>query len=309
MIRASVIIVAASSLVLGTGCATQGGWEKPERDTCFVMGGVLGAIGGLIITNQNVSNETDEKLVGGSLGAVSGAALGWYLCGGEKYPPVARSSATPSQGEAPLTVELRAVGKDQDGDVVSFEWDLGDGTRGQGPQVAHTYSEPGEYVAQVTVTDDDGQTASSTARIRVDAPMPAVSEPSPEPETAPAPEPAPVSAPLPVEIDLGSVHFDFDSVLLRSDAIPALNQAVEELKENPSARVQLAGHASLEGTERYNQKLSEGRAQVVYEFLVGHGVSPSRLSTVGYGESRPVADSSTAEGREQNRRVEFLVEE
>jgi outer membrane protein OmpA-like peptidoglycan-associated protein len=309
MIRAGVMIVAASSLLLGTGCATQGGWDKPKRDTCFVMGGVLGTIGGMIIANQNETHETDEMVAAGSLGAVGGAALGWYLCGADKLPPTARSSATPNQGEAPLAVELRAVGKDQDGEVVRYEWDLGDGTRGEGPQVTHTYSEPGEYVAQVTVTDDDGQTASATARIKVDAPMPAVSEPSPEPEAVPPPEPPPVSAPLPVEIDLGPVPFDFDSVVLRPDAMPTVTEAVEALNENPSVRMQLAGHASLEGTERYNQKLSEGRAQVVYEFLVGQGVEPSRLSVVGYGESQPAADNATPEGREQNRRVEFVIEE
>ncbi|MHC4109089.1 MAG: OmpA family protein, partial [Planctomycetota bacterium] len=253
-----------------------------------------------IITNNNTSHETDERLVGGSLGALSGATLGYLLCGDPDFAPVARSSATPNQGDAPLKVELRAVGKDQDGEVVSFAWDLGDGNQAEGPEVVHTYPEPGDYVAQVTVTDDDGLTGTSQVQVRV---SPVVSA------APPVVTPPPVAAPPPVEIELGAVLFDFDSAKLRSEATPVLSKAVQQLKGNPSVRIELAGHASLEGTPEYNQALSEQRARAVHDYLVEQGVSASNLRTAGYGESRPIADSATQEGRSQNRRVEFVVEE
>lgn len=79
------------------------------------------------------------------------------------------------------------------------------------------------------------------------------------------------------------------------------------LREHAELRLSIEGHTDSDGIEGYNQDLSERRAAAVKHFLVDrHGIDEARLQTTGFGESRPVADDSTAEGKEQNRRVELV---
>ena len=72
-------------------------------------------------------------------------------------------------------------------------------------------------------------------------------------------------------------------------------------------RIELGGHTDNVGSEASNQKLSEQRAKAVYDYLVQHGVPAERLTYKGYGQSQPVADNSTPEGRRQNRRTVFTI--
>lgn len=96
-----------------------------------------------------------------------------------------------------------------------------------------------------------------------------------------------------------------------SDEISSSSQAIlfeigEAMKTVPNARFQIIGHTDSEGSDAANQKLSQDRANAVKNYLVnGFGINPSNLSVIGKGESQPVADNSTAEGKAKNRRVEF----
>lgn len=108
-------------------------------------------------------------------------------------------------------------------------------------------------------------------------------------------------------IVLQGVHFEYDSAQLTSSSVSILAQAVESLRGQSSMKVEVAGHTDSAGSDAYNLKLSSRRAQSVVDFLISQGIDRSRLTAVGYGESRPVADNSTAEGRASNRRVEFRV--
>ncbi|MDO9069457.1 MAG: outer membrane beta-barrel domain-containing protein [Deltaproteobacteria bacterium] len=84
------------------------------------------------------------------------------------------------------------------------------------------------------------------------------------------------------------IHFDFDESTLKPEAKLILKRDIQLLKENPKAKIRVAGYTSASGTAEYNQKLSERRANVVKEYLVNEGIiSKDRLSTVGYGETRP----------------------
>jgi len=84
------------------------------------------------------------------------------------------------------------------------------------------------------------------------------------------------------------VHFDFDKSTLKPEAQAILKRNIQLLKENPKAQIRIAGYTSASGTEAYNQKLSERRANAVEEYLVNEGiVSRDRLSTIGYGKTRP----------------------
>jgi OOP family OmpA-OmpF porin len=88
-----------------------------------------------------------------------------------------------------------------------------------------------------------------------------------------------------------------------------LDEAVRILGTGGGSAVAIEGHTDWIGTDAYNQGLSERRANAVMNYLVDHGVAASRLSTTGYGESRPIASNQTREGRALNRRVELLVQE
>jgi OOP family OmpA-OmpF porin len=73
-------------------------------------------------------------------------------------------------------------------------------------------------------------------------------------------------------------------------------------------RVSIEGHTDSIGTDAYNQKLSERRARTVRDHMVGQGIAADRITTRGFGESKPIASNETAEGRAQNRRVEIFAE-
>ncbi|MBE3022954.1 OmpA family protein [Campylobacter sp. 7477a] len=103
--------------------------------------------------------------------------------------------------------------------------------------------------------------------------------------------------------DLG-VNFAFDSYAVSPTYAAEIKKVADFMAENPDYKVVLAGHTDSVGKEAYNQKLSEKRANAVAKTLEGYGVSADKISTLGYGELRPIADNGTKEGRAQNRRVE-----
>jgi OOP family OmpA-OmpF porin len=132
--------------------------------------------------------------------------------------------------------------------------------------------------------------------------------PPPPPVAKPAPKPAPPPAPVEEKIVLRGVNFDFDKSNIRPDAAVILDEAVVALGSS-SAPVMVEGHTDWVGSDAYNQGLSERRAESVRRYLSEHGVDEGRLSTAGYGESRPIASNETREGRALNRRVELLVQD
>jgi outer membrane protein OmpA-like peptidoglycan-associated protein len=114
---------------------------------------------------------------------------------------------------------------------------------------------------------------------------------------------------LVVRVELpADVLFDFDKADIRPDAANALAQLATIIAAYPNGRVELFGHTDAKGDDAYNQRLSERRAQAVASWLASkHGVDPARMTTSGLGESKPVADNATDEGRQKNRRVEAIV--
>ncbi len=116
-------------------------------------------------------------------------------------------------------------------------------------------------------------------------------------------------AAVPVEqkkIVLHGVEFDFASATLRAGAKPILEQAAQLLAESPDERVEVRGYTDSVGSEGFNLTLSRRRARAVATYLESAGVGAQRLSVEGFGMADPVADNATAEGREQNRRVELV---
>jgi len=105
----------------------------------------------------------------------------------------------------------------------------------------------------------------------------------------------------------GIINFDRAKADLTSDSTQTLKDLVDVANECPSFKIEIEGHTDAEGTDERNQRLSDRRARAVADFLARHGVDPKRLTTIGYGATRPIADNATAEGRAKNRRIEFNV--
>jgi outer membrane protein OmpA-like peptidoglycan-associated protein len=117
-----------------------------------------------------------------------------------------------------------------------------------------------------------------------------------------APEPEPAAEPPLMRIE--NVLFDFDRANLRPEADAILAPVLEMLQRDPTLSVDIEGHADWMGSDAYNIRLSQRRAQAVVDWLVARGIARERLHAVGKGEREPIASNETAEGRQLNRRVE-----
>lgn len=112
-------------------------------------------------------------------------------------------------------------------------------------------------------------------------------------------------ADLPLVIEVTDVLFEFDKWVIKEPFLPELNKWVDYFQNNPQVTADIYGHTDSTGPNKYNQKLSERRAQAVINYLVGNGIAPDRLTARGFGESQPAASNKTKAGRQKNRRVEL----
>ena len=124
-------------------------------------------------------------------------------------------------------------------------------------------------------------------------------------KTADGCPPPPPAAATPKQLVLEGVNFDNDKATLRPEAKATLDQMAAELKEWGNVKVEVAGHTDSKASDAYNMKLSERRANAVRDYLISKGIEADRLTAKGYGESQPIADNGTEEGRAKNRRVEL----
>jgi len=125
------------------------------------------------------------------------------------------------------------------------------------------------------------------------------------PEAVAPPEPAkPV---VRERIVLRGINFDYDKYNIKPEFQPILDEAARIMKERPNLKVIVEGHTCSMGTDIYNQRLSERRAKSVYDYLIKKSVPAAQLTIKGLGESKPIADNATEEGKRMNRRVEFKL--
>lgn len=113
------------------------------------------------------------------------------------------------------------------------------------------------------------------------------------------------------EITLENIYYDFDRWEIREDAQPTLNELAENLKLNPDIRIQLGSHTDCRGNDRYNEDLSQKRAESAVDYLISKGIEPDRLSAKGFGENNPsvncVCTRCSEEEHQQNRRTTFTI--
>lgn len=140
---------------------------------------------------------------------------------------------------------------------------------------------------------------------------------------APPPPPPPPPCELPADgaplnfqgcklgdtLVLRGVNFEFDKATLTLNAKALLDQVSDALQQRADIKVELDGYTDSKGSDAYNQKLSEQRAAAVKDYLVSRGIDAARMVAKGFGETAPIADNDTDEGREHNRRVELKVTE
>ncbi len=128
--------------------------------------------------------------------------------------------------------------------------------------------------------------------------------------------PPPPAKPKRVEIKLDrieiteKIQFDLDQATIKPESHDLLDEITKVFIDNPQIKkVDIIGHTSDEGADNYNKTLSEQRAKAVVAYLTSHGVAAARLTSKGMGESQPIGDNKTQDGKEMNRRVEFLIVE
>ena len=133
--------------------------------------------------------------------------------------------------------------------------------------------------------------------------------PAPAPVAAPAPAPvAPAPAPVATKVTYAAdAFFDFDKSVLKPEGKAKLDDLVGKVKGINLEVIIAVGHTDSKGTDAYNQKLSIRRSEAVKAYLLDKGIEKNRIYTEGKGESQPVADNKTNEGRAKNRRVEIEV--
>lgn len=116
---------------------------------------------------------------------------------------------------------------------------------------------------------------------------------------------------IPIEvgekIQINNIFFETGKFELLEDSKPELNRIVKLFEEKQIKKIRIAGHTDNVGSVQSNQILSENRAKSVANYLISKGVSPLQITTIGYGELKPIATNDTEEGRQQNRRVEFEI--
>lgn len=134
--------------------------------------------------------------------------------------------------------------------------------------------------------------------------------PAPAPVVVPPPPPPPAPAPAPQKLSLeGDTNFDVDRATLKPEARSRLDALIAAAGGATFGTVTVNGYTDSTGTAAHNQGLSERRAQSVAQYLQAHGLKARQYVVHGYGESNPVADNATAEGRAHNRRVEITTDQ
>jgi outer membrane protein OmpA-like peptidoglycan-associated protein len=155
------------------------------------------------------------------------------------------------------------------------------------------------------VTQFQGQTA-----LNVTGTPPAPPPPPPPPKEEPPPPPPRVVV-KDNKVEIGEkIQFEVAKATILPQSFSLMDEITDTIKKNPQIKkLSIEGHASSEGDAARNLKLSDDRAKAVMKYIVDKGVDASRLVAKGFGAKKPIADNATEEGKEKNRRVEFVIVE
>ena len=203
-------------------------------------------------------------------------------------PPTVNASCDPCEVMVGETSNVAATANDPDNDPLTYRWNAPTGNLNTTDQMTAVWTAPnqvGPVPISVTVDDGRGGTASDTVTVQVTAPP-----------TPPAREYA-----------FEDVHFGFDRYTLRPGATRILDEAVAAMNNDSGLSLTIEGHTCNIGTSEYNQALGERRSTAVRDYLTSRGIAAGRLTTVTFGEERPMHDNAREETRRLNRRAALMV--
>ncbi|MGI0118075.1 OmpA family protein [Zooshikella sp. RANM57] len=256
-----------------TGCATNGPWHEDWRN-CALVGGGLGAVAG--------SSADDGEAA--AVGALGGALLGGFFCSMIEHD-TDDDGVVDSKDKCPATP--RGVKVDYNGCPVDSDNDGVPDYRDQCPNTPLN-----------TQVDNRGCTLDSdndgVANMKDHCP-----------NTPPGVKVNAIGCSEALALE--GVQFEFNSARLTGTSHEYLSKVAEKLRLHTNTKIEVSGHTDNVGSNRYNLRLSQRRAEAVRNFLVSRGVNSSNLSAVGYGEEKPITSNSTEAGRAMNRRVELNV--
>lgn len=274
------LLAAIFSISLLAGCAGPNSRTANNNFFCAVAGGIAGGA-------ATAAVGTSGSATAG--GAAVGAMLALLLCPNEEEP-----EAAPMMEEKPVCAVEPPAGALVDGNGCAFDTD-GDGVY-EGIDLCRN-TPTGVTVDRVGCPlDTDGDAVADYLDLCPDTPAGVIVDQD--------------GCPLPGQnvLSLTGVNFEFNKSTLTADAKQILEQAVEVLKDTDQlVQVRVEGHTDSIGSEAYNQKLSQRRAESVVAYLVSRGINGDNLIPVGMGENFPVANNDTEAGRAANRRVDFVV--
>ena len=296
MNHSKILAVAGAMLAVGvvSGCSTprSGDHDSALNEThkgigCALAGGGVGAVAGQAVSSA----------AGGVVGAGAGAVVASMLCDGSLR-----------------NLSLGAI--DTDGDGHADDTDECPGTpAGVGVQPSGCPIDSDDDGVPDYIDDCPG----TPVNVRVDVRGCGGAHDSDGDGVADATDRCP-NTPAGARVDengcsevgealliLEDIKFDFDRHTIRADAARQLEGAARTLQANPQLQVRIEGHTDNVGVAAYNMQLSERRAREAMNYLTQLGIAKERLTTIGKGEESPVADNNTEAGREQNRRVAFIV--
>lgn len=291
------------------------GWSADDQNLALALGLLLLFVFGWLGTSWfSSSSEAAE-------GVTETAGLNDHLLADTK-------SALDRDG---FTIGSEDISVTERSDVITLTGLVGtEALKSQAGAVAASVAGVSRVVNDLRIETDSPSPATTQAPSTSAAPAPATTAAPPPATTAspttaaPAPTtiPAPASTTPPTTIaaaesllaelnalfaDNGDVLFASGSAELTGEAVSVLDQAISILNSDPALRVTIEGHTDNDGTEAANVDLSDARSNAVLDYFVANGVAAERLSAVGKGEAEPKAPNDTAEGKRQNRRIEFVA--
>jgi len=166
--------------------------------------------------------------------------------------------------------------------------------------------DPSYYENDVRSAEKAADEALAKAKACQEAKKPPMAPPPPPPPVAPPPPV--VAPPMKEEVTFQNIHFDFDKSFIRDDAKPILATVADYMKKHPDAKVKIEGHCDERGTSEYNFALGERRANSAKKYIADLGVDAARLSTISYGEERPLCTEHNEACWAKNRRAVFDLE-
>lgn len=140
-------------------------------------------------------------------------------------------------------------------------------------------------------------------------PPPIPAPPPPPPKEEPKPAPRVEVRDNKIQIN-EKIQFELAKAIIKAESNSLLDEIVQVIKDNAHIKkIAIEGHASSDGNDAFNLRLSDDRSKAVMKYLTDHGIDAARLTAKGFGETKPIGDNETEEGRELNRRVEFNIVE